>query len=180
LGGKYLSEESRRESRRRKQNRRLAVSVVIRWLLILALAAVILFNVFTHLVQVVHYNGKGMEPTLKSGQILVFRKTQEVQPGDIIAFYYNNQVLVRRVIALENSQIVIEADGSVQVNGKTLEEPYLESASMGQCNLKFPYRVPQDALFVMGDSRTVSMDSRLKEIGPVSTDRIIGKLLFAL
>lgn len=180
MGGKYLNEETRKKERRRVRNRRLALSAIIRWVLILALLAVILFNVFTHLVQVVHYNGTGMDPTVKNGQTLVLAKTQQVAPGDIIAFYYNNQVLVRRVIALEGSRVTLEADGSLLIDGQPVPEPYVTSPTLGQCNLTFPYQVPKNACFVMGDNRAAAMDSRLREIGPVTADRIIGKLLFAL
>lgn len=153
-------------------------SLIWRWLAAIALLAVLLVNLFTHVVQIVNYNGTGMEPNLQGGQTLVILKTQKVQEGDIIAFYYNNQVLVRRVICEGGKQLEIGQDGVVSINGNELEEPYLKETSLGQCNLTFPYNVRTGTVFVMGDNRTTSMDSRLEEIGTVPQDRIIGKIMF--
>ena len=146
----------------------------------LLICAIILLNLFTHVLQVVHYNGNSMEPTLRSGQILVLRKTRNVSEGDIIAFYFNNQVLVRRVMAVSGSQITVEQDGHVRRDGEILSEPYVTEFTRGQCNISFPFSVSNGYVFVMGDNRGISMDSRLEEIGPVSTGPIIGKLWLAL
>jgi len=127
--------------------------------------------------QVVRYYGDGMEPTLTSGQTLVIHKTQKVRQGDVIAFYYNNQILVRRVICTENQQISIEQNGTVSVNGQVLSEPYVQTPSMGQCNLTVPHLVRSNHVFVMGDNRAVSMDSRLEEIGTIPEGRILGKVI---
>lgn len=179
MSGKYLSEESKKQLNRQRRNRRMALSAAMRWIIGLVAAAVILLNLFTHVVQPVRYSGSGMEPSLHGGQMLLIRKTQNVEEGDIIAFYYNNQVLVRRVICQGGKQLSIESDGTVRINSEVLEEPYVESPSIGQCNLEFPYYVQTGYVFVMGDNRAVAMDSRLAEIGCVPVDRIIGKVLFA-
>ena len=144
----------------------------------LLVIAIVLLNVFTHLMPVVRYYGDGMEPSLKNGQVLFVAKTDKVSKGDIIAFYYNNKVLIRRVIGTGGDEIQIEKDGSVLVNGKATEEPYLTGKSIGLCNLNFPHYVSPNHVFVMGDNRAIAMDSRLEEIGDISTDRIIGKILF--
>lgn len=148
------------------------------------LAAIILIsvlaNLFTFLTPVVKYYGTGMAPTLEDGQILVVSKVGKIKNGDIIAFYYNNKVLVRRVIATENQQISIDLYGQVSINGEPLEEPYIENKTLGQCNQKFPLNVPVGSYFVMGDHREAAMDSRLEEIGTVDEDRLIGKVLFSL
>ena len=146
----------------------------------LILLVVLLVNLFTHVLPVVRYYGNGMEPTLHSGRLLVLLKTEKVEQGDIIAFYYNNKILVRRVISTGGEQIDIQQNGTVTVNGSTLDEPYVASPSIGQCNLTFPYYVPPDHVFVMGDRRDTAMDSRLEEIGPISNDRILGKVLLVL
>lgn len=146
----------------------------------LLLVAVILVNLLTHVLPVVRYNGSGMEPNLHTGQLLVLLKTQKVEQGDVIAFYYNNKILVRRVISTGAQQLSIAEDGTVSLNGTVLEEPYVDDLSMGQCNLTFPYYVPPDHVFVMGDKRDTAMDSRLEEIGPISTDRILGKILLTI
>lgn len=141
-------------------------------------AAILLLNLFTYLLHVVRYYGDGMEPTLSSGQTLLVLRTSRVSEGDVIAFYYNNKVLVRRVIGTGGSRVSIEKDGTVSVNGTELEESYVTEKSIGQCNLDFPYYVPLNSVFVMGDNRSIAMDSRLEEIGAISADRIIGKVLF--
>lgn len=146
----------------------------------LLLVAIVLLNLFTHVLPVVRYNGSGMEPALSSGDTLLLLKTKKIEPGDIIAFYYNNKILVRRVISTGGEQISIDPDGTVFLNGTVLEEPYVDKPSIGQCNLTFPHYVPPDHVFVMGDRRETAMDSRLEEIGPISTDRILGKVLLSL
>lgn len=144
------------------------------------LAVALALNLLTFAFSVVRYYGDGMTPTLKSGQILVIDKIGSVSEGDIIAFYYNNKVLVRRVVSTGGKQVEMDSAGTVSVNGAALDEPYLESATLGQCNLNFPYSVPAGHLFVLGDNRSVAMDSRLSEIGTVPEDRVIGKVLFAV
>ena len=154
------------------------VAFVWRWVAVFALLAVLLVNLFTHVFQIVNYNGTGMEPNLCGGQTLVILKTDKVVEGDIIAFYYNNQILVRRVICEGGKQLEIEQDGTVRIGNNVLDEPYLDMKSIGQCNLAFPYYVQSGTYFVMGDNRIEAMDSRLEEIGTIPQDRIIGKVLF--
>ncbi len=141
-------------------------------------AAILLLNLFTHVFPVVRYYGDGMEPSISNGEILLVSKVGSVEEGDIIAFYYNNKVLVRRVICTGGKQLTIEKDGTVSINGAVLEEPYLTQKSIGLCNLQFPYFVPPNTVFVLGDDRAIAMDSRLEEIGTISLDRVIGKVLF--
>ena len=180
MSGRFLDGETKQKIRRSRIRRKVAVSTISQGTLGLIIAAVILLNLFTHVLQVVRYNGRGMEPNLHSGQMLMIRKTQEVESGDMIAFYYNNQILVRRVICTGGQQISIDQEGIVSVNSEPLEEAYLTEHSLGQCNISFPYMVRKDCVFVMGDNRVVAMDSRLEEIGPVSMERIIGKVIFAI
>lgn len=148
--------------------------------LIAIVTASLLLNLFTFIMPIVKYYGNSMSPTLEDGQILIVNKMAEVESGDIIAFYYNNKVIVRRVVASGNSQVSIDIFGAVSVNGKELEEPYIESKTLGQCNVEFPYNVPTNSYFVLGDNRDTAMDSRLSEIGVVTEDRLIGKVVFSL
>lgn len=180
MGGKYLSEESKKEIREQRRKYSLATAAVVRAAIGLVIAAIILLNLFTHVLQIVRYNGAGMEPALKNGQVLFLRKTQKVEAGDIIAFYYNNQVLVRRVIAVGGEQIRIENSGAVYVNDQELQEPYLTEKSIGQCSISFPCYIQNNCVFVMGDNRAVAMDSRLEEIGPVPLSRVIGTVILAI
>lgn len=145
---------------------------------ILLAAAILLLNVFTYVLHIARYYGDSMEPSLHSGQTLLILRTGKVSAGDVIAFYYNNKLLVRRVICTGGSQITVEKDGSVLINEQPLDEPYLAEKSIGQCDLDFPYYVQPGSVFVMGDARAVSMDSRLSQIGAIPTDRILGKVLF--
>jgi signal peptidase I len=147
---------------------------------IVTVTASLLLNLFTHIMPVVKYYGSSMSPALKEGQILIVSKMADIESGDIIAFYYNNKVLVRRVVATGNEQVSIDLFGTVTVNGEELDEPYVEDKTLGQCNLKFPYNVPANEFFVLGDNRGVAMDSRLEEIGVVTEDRLIGKVVFSL
>lgn len=150
---------------------RLAIAV--------AVTVVLMLNIFTYLLSVVSYYGDSMEPELKSGQTLVVAQTSNVEEGDIVAFYYNNKVIVRRVICTGGKQISIADTGVVSINGQELEEPYVSDPTVGQCNIEFPYSVPIGHVFVMGDKREIAMDSRLEAIGTISLDRIIGKVILA-
>lgn len=146
-------------------------------IIVLLAAVLLLLNLFTHVLLVVQYYGSGMEPTLSDRQTLIFLRTDQVEPGDIVAFYYNNKVLVRRIIAGGGSTVSIDDAGVVQVDGMTLHEPYLEASSIGLCDRDFPYTVSHGQYFVMGDNRALAMDSRLSVVGTVPADRIIGKVI---
>ena len=148
--------------------------------LIVVVTASLLLNLFTFIMPVVKYYGNSMSPTLKDGQILIVNKMAEIKSGDIIAFYYNNKVIVRRVVATGNAQVSIDVFGTVLVNGKELDEPYIENKTLGQSNQNFPYNIPTNSYFVLGDNREVAMDSRLTEIGVVTEDRLLGKVVFSL
>ena len=148
--------------------------------LIIIVTASLLLNLYTFIMPVVKYYGNSMAPTLEDGQILIVNKMAEIKSGDIIAFYYNNKVIVRRVVATGNNQVSIDVFGTVSVNGKELDEPYIENKTLGQSNLDFPYNVPTNSYFVLGDNRDIAMDSRLSEIGVVTEDRLLGKVVFSL
>ena len=148
--------------------------------LIFVITASLLLNLFTFIMPVVKYYGDSMSPTLKDGQILIVNKMAKVESGDIIAFYYNNKVIVRRVVAMGNSQVSIDVFGTVSVNGSELDEPYVQKKTLGQSNLSFPYDVPANSYFVLGDNRDIAMDSRLSEIGVVTKDRLLGKVVFSI
>jgi len=157
-----------------------AFKKAVKIVLIVIVTASLLLNLFTFIMPVVKYYGNSMSPTLEDGQILIVNKMADVESGDIIAFYYNNKVIVRRVVATGNSQVSIDVFGKVSVNGKELEETYVDNKTLGQSNLEFPYNVPANSYFVLGDNRDTAMDSRLSEIGVVTEDRVIGKVVFSL
>lgn len=122
--------------------------------------------------------GNSMTPTLYDGNIVVSVKSGGFQSGDIIAFYYNNKILIKRVIAGPGDWVDIEEDGTVCVNGQKLDEPYLTEKALGDCNIEMPYQVPESRLFVMGDHRSVSVDSRNTAVGCVSEEQLVGKIVF--
>ena len=122
--------------------------------------------------------GSSMTPTLQDGQIVISIKKSTFDTGDIIAFYYNNKILVKRVIAEAGEWVDLEDDGTVLVNSNTLEEPYLQEKAFGDCNIALPYQVPESRVFVMGDHRAVSIDSRNTAVGCVAEEQIVGKLVF--
>ena len=177
MRGKFLQKPTETETQEKQKTKKQVLHYLWKWIVGAVLLAVILLNLFTHIFQIVNYNGTGMEPGLQGGQTLIIRKTQKIKQGDVIAFYYNNQILVRRVISAGGEQIEIDEHGVVSINGKALDEPYLKNQTMGQCNLTFPYNVRTGTVFVMGDNRLEAMDSRLEEIGSVPEDRIIGVVI---
>ena len=122
--------------------------------------------------------GSSMTPTLQDGDIIFSVKTQDLEQGDIIAFYYNNKILVKRVIATAGDWVDIKEDGTVVVNNQPLEEPYLTEKSFGEADIELPYQVPDGHFFVMGDHRATSTDSRHTVLGCVSPDQIVGKIVF--
>ena len=122
--------------------------------------------------------GSSMAPTLSDRDIVLTLKTSKFESGDVIAFYYNNKILVKRVIAQAGDWIDITPEGDVYVNGELLDEPYLDEKALGDCNIELPYQVPESRIFVMGDHRSVSVDSRNTAVGCVAEEQIVGKLIF--
>ena len=122
--------------------------------------------------------GSSMTPTLQDGEIIFSMKTDKMEPGDIIAFYYNNKILIKRVIANPGDWVDLAEDGTVYINDAELIEPYIEEKSFGDANIQFPYQVPDGKIFVMGDHRATSADSRHVEVGCVGPDQIVGKVMF--
>jgi len=169
-------------SHKKKEERpaRSPVTMLLTLLVAAALVVVVLVNIFTHVFSVVQYFGDSMEPGLSDRQVLLVLKTDKVARGDVAAFYYNNKVLVRRRIADGGTSLEIDETGTVIVDGERLSEPYVETPSRGQCNISFPYTIPHDEYFMMGDNRIVAMDSRLAEIGTIPSDRVIGKVVFSI
>jgi signal peptidase I len=142
--------------------------------------AAITVLVATLLLPVLQVYGDSMSPTLENGQLIVSVKEVSFDTGDVIAFYYNNKILVKRVIAQAGDWVDIDEDGNVYINGTQMEEPYVEEKAMGECNIKLPYQVPEGKVFVMGDHRSVSIDSRHTSVGCVSEEQIVGKLVMRI
>ena len=134
----------------------------------------------TSFFKILQVSGSSMEPNLHEGELLITSSFFKFGKGDIIAFYYNDSVLIKRVIATEGDVVNIEDDGTVFVNSVKLEENYVKELSYKNCDITFPYQVPKDSVFILGDNREISIDSRSKAIGSISKDKIIGKIKFKL
>ena len=132
----------------------------------------------TLLLPVLEIYGTSMKPNLTEGDIVVSVKSPSLETGDVIAFYYNNRVLVKRVIATGGESVYIDAAGNVSVNGTLLDEPYLAEKDAGTSDLDYPYVVPAGTYFVLGDHRESSVDSRSSLVGCVEQSEIVGKIIF--
>ncbi len=130
------------------------------------------------LLPVMRVIGTSMQPAFQPGDIIVAYKTDTYLPGDICCFYYNNKLIVKRVIAMGGDRLEIDDDGRVTVNDLQLDEPYVAEYDFGQCDLDFPFVVPEGTLFVMGDNRPVAVDSRSINFGCINTEDMVGKIIF--
>ena len=170
-------EELEAELKRMKYNKRYGSvlrSTVYALIIVAAIAILISVLVFP----VLRIHGSSMTPNLYDGNIVVCLKNSNYEVGDSIAFYYNNKILVKRVIARSGEWVDIDENGYVYVNGEKLEEPYVQDHALGECDIELPYQVPDGRVFVMGDHRSVSVDSRSTSVGCVSDEQIVGRLLF--
>ncbi len=145
--------------------------------ILLAVAAVAVL-VATLLLPVLRIYGSSMTPSLYEGDIVVSVKGMDFKRGDIISFYYNNKVLVKRVIAFEGEWVDIDGDGNVFINGEPLDEPYVEEKALGECDIKLPYQVPEGRVFVIGDHRATSVDSRTTTVGCVAEEQVVGRIIY--
>lgn len=170
-----LEAELKREKYRGRYWKMLRGTVAV--LVVVAATAVLISNL---LLPILRIYGSSMTPTLVNGNIVAAVRNGTYQRGDIIAFYYNNKILVKRVIGMPGEWVDMDENGNVTIDGEPLEEPYLTGKSLGECDIELPYQVPEGRYFVMGDHRSVSSDSRSSQVGCVSEEQIVGKLLFRL
>lgn len=169
-----LSEiQTERKRIRRGSYYRQALRGTVSVLLVVAAVAVLITTLFLPILQI---SGDSMSPTLEHNEIVVLLKTKNFERGDLVGFYYQGKILLKRVIALPEDEVAIDADGNVYVNGELLEETYVTDKGLGDCDLQFPYKVPGTSYFVLGDRRSNSVDSRNSVVGAISRDDIIGKV----
>ena len=147
---------------------------------VLTYMAAVAALIATLVLPVLQIEGTSMEPTLVNGDIVLLTKTTTFGRGDICGFSWNNKILVKRVIGIPGDWIEMDADGTLYLNGEKLEEPYAEQVAFGECDLEFPFQVPQEQYFVLGDMRESSIDSRNTLVGCVENDQIIGKIVFRI
>lgn len=172
---RQLEEELKREKYRGRYKRLLRGTVST--VLVVIAAAVLISNL---LLPILRIYGSSMSPTLVNGNIVTALRGGSYERGDIVAFYYNDKILVKRIVGLPGEVIDIDEDGSVSVDGEPLDEPYLDEKALGECDIELPYQVPEGRYFVMGDNRGVSSDSRSSQVGCIAEEQVIGKLIFRL
>lgn len=167
------AEQFKKEFCRRRYKKRFAATLrsTITSLMVVAAAGVLLSFVFLPAVRV---TGTSMEPTLSNDQIVLCNKLVNAERGDVIALYYNKKLLIKRVIAVAGDVVNIDENGIVKVNGKLIDEPYIDAYNLGECDISFPYTVKENRWFVMGDNRDTSVDSRYSGFGCVADENILG------
>lgn len=170
---KQLNSELKRINYRRNYAKTLYTTIAS--LLVVAAVAVLVSMLFLPVLRV---TGTSMTPTLLNDELLICNKRSDFESGDIVAFYFNNKILLKRVIGTAGDVIDIADDGTVYLNGEVLDEPYINEKAFGECDIKLPYQVPDNRIFVMGDHRSVSIDSRSTSVGCIADEYIIGKVIF--
>ena len=170
--------EALKKELKREKNKKEYRNVLRNTLLVVVFVAALAVLISSFFLTVLKVTGDSMTPTLETGQIVIAQNSQEFEVGELLAFYYNNKVLVKRVIGSPGDWIDIDADGNVSVNGITLEETYASDKSLDPTDITFPYQVPENRWFVLGDHRNVSIDSRSSVVGCVTKEQLIGKVIF--
>ncbi len=170
-----VNAEKERIKHRKKQFR-----IIFNIIYILIVIAAVASLVATLLLPVLQVSGKSMEPSLDDDDIVVLYKTNKFKTGDICGFYWQNKLLLKRVIAGSLDVVEIDDEGNVKVNGKVIDEPYVNEKALGESNITYPFQVPEDKYFVLGDNRSVSIDSRNTIIGCVDKDQIAGKVMIRI
>lgn len=170
-----IENELKRETYKSKYIK-ILTSTIYALVIISAVSALIA----TLIMPVLQISGSSMSPTFNEGEIVVSIKTKKIENGEVIAFYHGNKILVKRVIAGAGSYVNMDEEGNVYVDGKILKEHYIEELVLSEIDIEFPYQVPDGHYFVLGDNRKDSIDSRNSEIGSVSQDDIIGKIIFRI
>ena len=172
---KQVETERKRYRRQKAYNKALGGTVYV-----LTMVAAVAVLIATLVLPVLQIEGTSMEPNLKNGDIVLLTKTTNFERGELCGFSWNNKLLIKRVIGVAGDWIEIDTDGAVYLNGEELVEPYAGQLSMGECDLEFPFHVPQEQYFVLGDMRESSIDSRNTLIGCVEKDQILGKVFFRI
>jgi signal peptidase I len=168
-----LKAERKRCLRQKAYNKALRGTVYV-----LTIVAAVAVLIATLILPVLQIEGTSMEPTLSNGDIVLLAKTTNFERGDLCGFTWNNKLLIKRVIGLPGDWIEIDTDGTIYLNGDKLDEPYVQQMALGECDLEFPFQVPQEQYFVVGDMRESSIDSRNSLIGCIPKDQIVGKIFF--
>lgn len=159
-----------------KEYRRM-LSNTVSSLIVVAAVAVLISMLFLPVLRV---TGTSMAPTFMNDELVICNKRGNFKSGDVVAFYFNNKILLKRVIGTAGDVIDIKEDGTVYLNGEVLDEPYINEKALGECDIKLPYQVPDNRIFVMGDHRSTSIDSRSTSVGCIADEYIIGKVILRI
>ena len=146
----------------------------------LVVVAAIAVLIATLVLPVLQISGTSMEPTLNNGEIVVLVKNSKLKNGDLCGFSYSNKILIKRIIGIPGDVIVIDEEGNVNVNGVVLEEPYISEKGLGECDIEFPFTVPDGSYFMLGDHRETSIDSRSTVIGCITQEQMVGKIILKI
>lgn len=175
----FLPTKSQVEAERKRYRRQKAYNKALRGTVyVLTIVAAVAVLIATLVLPVLQIEGTSMEPNLAHGDIVLLSKTTRFERGDLCGFTWNNKLLIKRVIGLPGDWIEISTDGTIYLNGTKLDEPYVQKMALGECDLEFPFQVPQEQYFVVGDMRESSIDSRNSLIGCIQKDQIVGKVFF--
>ena len=172
---KQIETERKRYRRQKAYNKALSGTIYV-----LTIVAAVAVLIATLILPVLQIEGTSMEPTLTNGNIVLLTKTTNFNRGELCGFSWNNKLLIKRVIGTPGDWIEIDTDGTVYLNGEKLDEPYADQLAIGECDLEFPFQVPQEQYFVLGDMRESSIDSRNTLIGCVEKEQIVGRVFFRI
>ena len=172
---KQVEKERKRYRRQKAYNKALGGTVYV-----LTIVAAVAVLIATLILPVLQIEGTSMEPTLYNGDVVLLMKTTRFDHGDLCGFTWNNKLLIKRVIGIPGDWIEIDTKGNIYLNGEKLDEPYVEEKAFGECDLEFPFQVPQEQYFVVGDMRESSVDSRNTLIGCIPKAQIVGKVFFRI
>ena len=172
LSIEQLEGELQRERHKKRYGRVMRSTVY-------ALVVVAAFAILTAVLwmPVLRIYGSSMTPTLQEGQVVVALKGSKFDHGDVVGVYYGSKLLVKRCIATAGEWVDIDAEGNVYVDNELLDEPYLTEKALGECDIKLPYQVPDHAIFVVGDHRATSVDSRSKSVGCIDEENVVGRIV---
>ena len=170
---------SLKELELKKKNNARTWRFIYEWLDSLVFAFIVILLLFSFGFRIVGVNGPSMQPTLKSGDWLALKAiTTTVNRGDIVVVTQPNTInepLIKRVIAVGGDTLDINfADGTVSVNGELLNEPYIAEKTYRMFDVAFPITIPKGKVFVMGDNRNNSLDSRSSTVGFIDERYILG------
>ena len=167
-------EEELKKEKYRSKYKKILMSTVYTLVIVVSIALI----VATLLMPVLQISGSSMIPTFHEGEIVVSLKNANLSNGDIIAFYHGNKILIKRIIAKSSEWVNIDKDGNVYVNNTLIDENYILEKKLGDTDIEFPFQVPEETYFVLGDDRISSVDSRSSEIGTIKSEDIVGKIIF--